>query len=188
MQQKQRKQQILPLLAVAFLCFFGHAWAGPDITGIEWQSSRGFGKAKRLLPFTTILQWKQGPLDKPPGHLRILVTLTNEGAKSVEGSILRCSISMHLVKYKTQEAGEDSQDGVWGVPFWIEERRIPKIKPARSKEVVISHFNLQEYLKRLRGTGFWPDALKVRIMVEPRVGETLKNIPESVIPVVENRP
>jgi len=97
---------------------------------------------------------------------------------------------MHLVKHKARKPGQDSQDteGVWGVPFWIEERRVPKIKPAKFKEVAISHFDLQGYLKRLRGTGFWPDALKVRIMVEPRMGEPLKTIPESIIPVVENRP
>jgi len=161
--------------------------AGTDISLIEWQSSSGFGKAK--LPFSTIRQWKQGPSDRPPGHLRVLVTLANNGDQSIEGSILRCAIIMRLVKYAKggpAKAGQDTE-GAWGVPFWIEERRVPKIKPGKSKEVAISHFDLQGYLKRLRGTGFWPDALKVRIMVEPRAGDTLeKTIPESVIPVIGN--
>lgn len=154
------------------------ALAGTEIEKIEWQVSL-HQKSGKTLPFAAIKEWKQGPEDKTPGHLRILLTLANKGPRSIEGSVIRCAVSMRLV-----QAQSPRTSGVWGVPFWIEERRVPKIKPGQSLEVTIPHLDLQGYLKRLRGTGFWPEALKVQIMVEPRAGDVLSNnVQESVIPV-----
>jgi len=161
--------------AFAFLVFAQFACA-VDIAGVKWQ--RGLekkGVSKRVFED---ISWLRIATDNPSvKNLRILVALTNRGDKPVEGSVLRCAFSLRLAK---AGAGE----GVWTVPFLVEERRVARIKPGNSSDVNVYNIDMKPYLARLKGTGFWPDAVKVQLMVEPRRGDELTGvIYESVLPV-----
>ncbi|MFH1618709.1 MAG: hypothetical protein ABIG11_02285 [bacterium] len=170
------------LSLVSLPCSVHTAAAGVDIAGIEWQIARQNAKSRKPA-YVRVKEWPQGPVSKTPGRIRIAVTLANRGAKAMEGTVLRYAVSMRLTK-----TGAPASSGVWMVPFWQDECRVPKIASARSREVKIPHIDLQGGLRKLRGTGFWPDMLKVQVMLEPRSGDSLENnVRESTIPVVARK-
>ncbi len=172
----------MKLSAIILFLAVSCASAGPDIAEIKWQVPLQESPGKKT-SYITISEWKQGYLNQSPGHMRILVSVANRSGKPIEGSVIRCAVSMHLAP-----VDQPGTQGVWAVPFWVEQRRVPKIKPAQALDVAIPHIDLQGNLKRLRGTGFWPDAFKVQIMAEPRLGDNLeKSVVESVISVIEEK-
>ncbi|MEI7483009.1 MAG: hypothetical protein WCK75_11785, partial [Elusimicrobiota bacterium] len=61
--------------------------------------------------------------------------------------------------------------GFWAVPFRVEELRISRIQPGGVYEARLIHFVLNEQLKKLKNTGFWVDALKLQVMLDPRQGD-----------------
>ena len=135
-----------------------------ELAGVSWQIASGAKRAR-------FENAEKIPLRKQAVKTRISVSLANKGKAAVEGAVLRCAFSMRLA-------------GQWTVPFWLEERRVAKVKPFATAKASIPHLELQNYLKRLAGTGFWPDALRVQVMLEPRAGDDIsKNLAESIISV-----
>jgi len=109
------------------------------------------------------------------------VSLSNLKDKTESAILLKYAFSARLRKIGEQN------DGVWTVPFHVEERHIPSVKKRSTKDVFlpINRVALKAYLKRMYGAGYWPDAFKVLVMVEPRAGETFRNrIREEVLPVI----
>ena len=104
------------------------------------------------------------------GKLRLRVVLKNRGPKEADGLLLRYCLSARLAP-----AGR-SADGVWDVPFLISEKRVPKVGPNHLLEVTLDpslsvNMPLNHYLKRTLESGFWPDQIKLQVMLSPRRGD-----------------
>ena len=147
------------------------------ISAIDWQISRAEGKT--ALPFETITELKLEPYRKYLTKFRAVVTAQNSSAKPAEGLVLRCALSLHLVKLSSA-----ADTGFWAVPFRTEELRISRIKPGASYEARLIHFTLNPQLNKLKNTGFWVDALKLQVMLDPRLGdEPARIMKETVISI-----
>jgi hypothetical protein len=134
------------------------------INTIDWQVSRTDGKVS--LPFETIAELKLEPYQNYSNKFRAVVTAQNPSAKPAEGLVIRCALSLHLVKLSTA-----ADPGFWAVPFRVEELRISRIQPGGVYEAKLIHFTLNEQLNKLKNTGFWVDALKLQVMLDPRPGD-----------------
>ena len=146
-----------------------------QISTISWQISRTEGKVSR--PFETITELKLEPYRKYLNKFRAVVTAQNPSLKPAEGLVIRCALSLHLVKIASAD-----DPGFWAVPFRTEELRISRIKPGASYEAKLIHFTLNEQLNKLKNTGFWVDALKLQVMLDPRPGdEPARIMKETVI-------
>lgn len=112
------------------------------------------------------------------GRVRARLSLLNRGPRSVEGILLRYGVAA-----KIAPGGTDAP-GVWGVPFMIEERRVPKVGPNQIQEVSLETGMLPIYLGRLSRAGYRPRELRLQVMIEPRRGETSPvRLLESVLPL-----
>jgi len=167
------------LLALLLTCAAPAAFARPEITGVSWQFSPGLKPAMK--PKFSDVQQIALPADtKLTGRLRAVAVLENKSSKSSGGIVLRVAVSARIVK-----TGAEAASGVWSVPFWLDERRVAELKTGGKKNVVIPNIELQNYLKRFSNTGFWVDALKIQLAVEPRAGEDLPSpISEAALTVV----
>lgn len=140
------------------------AAAQTGIVKVDWEISRLQGKDRA--PYVPAAELKASPDAKFSDNLRAIVTLKNPSAKPVEGLVLRYSVRLQLVK-----KGEAAEKAFWGVPFHVEEVRVSKIGPSSEKQAKILRFELQEQLKKLRGSGFLPLAIKIEVMLCPRLGD-----------------
>lgn len=151
--------------AAAFLFVFATGLSAQvRITGIDWQVSKVQGPKK--LVFEALPEIKLGPYQKFPYKLRAVITAQNASAKPAGGLVIRCALSLHLVRLS-----DPADQGFWAVPFRVEELRISQIPPSGSYQAKLLHSQLNEQLKKLRNTGFWADALKLVVMLEPRQGD-----------------
>jgi len=170
------KRNILALAVLIFCAGLSHA--GLELSGVRWQFSQGLKPAMK--PKFSDVQEIKIPVDgKMPGRLRAMALLENKSAKNNDGIVVRVAVTARLIKIASPE-----QPGVWDLPFWIDERRVAELKVGAKKEAAIPNIDLQKYLKRLQQTGFWIDALKIQLAVEPRAGEDFgANISEAVLAV-----
>ncbi len=168
---------IAVFLALPFMC--AGLRAQVQLDKIEWQVSLATGE--KSMPFKTIQELKLEPYHKYSHKLRAVVAAQNASARPVDGLVLRCALSLHLVKVSDIE-----DTGFWAVPFRTEELRISKIKAGGFYEAKLIHFVLNEQLKKLKNTGFWVDALKLQVMLEPKSGDDpAKIMKEGVIGIVK---
>ena len=140
------------------------AAAQTAIVKVDWEISRLQGKDRA--PYVTVAELKASPETKFSDNLRAIVTLRNPTARPVEGLVLRYSVRLQLLK-----KGDAPEKAFWGVPFHVEEVRVSKIGPSAERPAKILRFELQEQLKKLRGTGFLPVAIKLEVMLCPRLGD-----------------
>lgn len=148
-----------------------------------WQLSLE-GKKQRGV-YHDIAQWLFPPDPRSKQRPRAVIRLVNEGGGAQTALLLRYVFAARLRKIGREE------EGIWAIPFIVEERRIPRL-PARAEQAVPLYMNrvaLKTYLDRMYRTGFWPDAVMVRVMLEPRPGETLAGrIVEKTLPVLWKPP
>lgn len=166
------------IFAAALLFCCAPAFAQVSLEKAEWQFSRKEGK--KNLPFETVSSLRAVPGEKLDGRLMAIVTVKNSGQKAADALVLRYALSMRLHKQ-----GEAS--GVWPpVPYHFEEVRVLKLKPGEARQVRLIHSGLGVQMGRLRGTGFWFDALKLAVMAGPRAGDDLARITlEAELPVTQ---
>ncbi len=142
---------------------FSPATAEVVLKRVEWQLRQAPpGKA-----YHATERWGQAPALPIRSRPRVLVSLVNRGPKPADGIVLRYAVSARLVQLGAGRAG------IWTVPFWTEERRIPRVKANSVRNIPLDTPALGVFLKRALHSGHWPDALKVEVMVEPRAGEDL---------------
>lgn len=73
---------------------------------------------------------------------------------------------------------------MWSIPFEIGECRVPMLRKGAERKVVVEPQHLATRLKHLYAQGFWADAVKVEVMLDPRAGDDLKtNRAEAVLPI-----
>ncbi|MEK7382307.1 MAG: hypothetical protein AAB262_03365, partial [Elusimicrobiota bacterium] len=119
--------------------------------------------------------------DGPPkleSRLRARLVLKNRGPRTSEAILLRYSLTARLA-----QAGGGVSDGVWAIPFLIEERRVAKVGPNKVLEVPLAMSpGLELHLRRLSRSGWWPDRLRLQVMLEPHPGvrtiQTLEDVLE----------
>jgi len=91
----------------------------------------------------------------------------------------------YAVSARIAPIAQPHQPGIWTIPFWLGERRIPQIGAGREKRFELRGFNLEVHLRQLHREGYWPTALRIEIMAEPKKGEDLsQKIWEKELPVV----
>jgi len=96
---------------------------------------------------------------------RIVINLKNATGEVAEGIVYRYSIS---AKFKKKGRTEE---GVWSIPFFIDEIRISKLLAGAEKKIYIFDLNLQESLNRIKASDFEIESLKIEIMKEPKKGD-----------------
>ncbi|MCX5796873.1 MAG: hypothetical protein NTY77_15365 [Elusimicrobia bacterium] len=167
-------------VAAALVCLAGPLHAEGMIESVGWQLAKAAPGEKAVYQGITSLPTLPPLID---GKLRLRVVLKNRGPRPAESLLLRYCLSARLI------AIGQSGEGVWAVPFLIGERRIPKVGPNRLLEVTLDpslsvDMPLAHYLKRTFDSGFWPDQLKLQVMLSPRRGvvETVETH-ETILPV-----
>ena len=111
---------------------------------------------------------------------RAYVSIRNPNGKAEHAILLRYAVDARLRRIGT------NADGVWTVPFLTDEKRVPRVRAGETLDVplALNRVALGAYLKKMYNAGFWPDAFRVRVMVEPRPGESLKErVQEATLPV-----
>jgi len=155
-------KRIVSVLAFAAFAAVG-ARAELFLEGASWQRARAEKGAAAVWEDATSLA------DAPPkldARLRARVTLKNRGPKAAEGILLRYSMTGRVAPI----AG-DKASGVWGIPFHVDERRVPKVGPNKTLDVFLTTSPaLELYLAKLARSGWWPDRVKLQVMVEPHRG------------------
>lgn len=154
------------LLAALAFAVFTAASAGAEISidGVTWQK----GKAEGVRPVV----WEDAGkvIDGPPKldtRLRARLTLKNRGPKPAEGILLRYSMTARVL------AADAKTEGVWAIPFMVDEKRVPKVGPNKTQDVYLTTSPaLEFYFAKLSRAGWWPDRVKLQVMIEPHPGTT----------------
>ena len=77
-------------------------------------------------------------------------------------------------------------EGAWAVPLMVEQRRVPFLGANQRQEVALdSNALIKPYLRKMNRAGFFPDQLKLQVMVEPlqAAKERTIKVLESVLPL-----
>ena len=118
-------------------------------------------------------------VDGPPkldNRLRARLVLKNGGPKAEEGLLIRYSM--------TARVSPTAAEGSWAIPFVVEERRVPMVGPNQVIEVPLeTGAALELYMRRLARAGWWPDRVKLQVMLEPHTGSTTLQNVEDVIEI-----
>jgi hypothetical protein len=172
------------LILAAALAAAGAASASAEIVleGVHWQVGRTEGG--RVVAWQDLKVLVDGP-PKLDNRLRARVVLKNRTAKPDEGILVRYS----LVARVSPAAGA-AGDGVWAIPFAVEERRVPLVAANKMIEVPLeTGAALGLYLRRLARSGWWPDRIKVQVMIEPHAGDAvLQTVEDSLEVARESKP
>ncbi|MBI4386893.1 MAG: hypothetical protein HY551_05895 [Elusimicrobia bacterium] len=150
------------------------------LRGIRWYvvESTERGRGQR----TEVSSWKESPGLEVRVKPRAVLVVANRGPKAEEGVLLRYAVSGRVARI-----GDAGSEGIWTVPFWVEEKRIPVLKSNQTKEIWIEELSLRmrRHLRRLYRAGFWLKAIKIQIVAEPRQEQSFdaRRILEQELPV-----
>jgi hypothetical protein len=141
----------------------GRASAELALDGVHWQVGRV--EHARVAAWQDVRVVADGP-PKLVNRLRVHLLLRNRGPKAVEGVLLRYSMTARLSPGQGPAA-----EGTWAIPFSVDEKRIPLVGAGKTVEVTLDTSPaLDLYLRRLARAGWWPDRLKMQVMLEPHPG------------------
>ncbi len=77
-------------------------------------------------------------------------------------------------------------EGTWGVPFAVDEKRVPKVGANKILDVYLTTSPaLELYLNRLARAGWWPDRVKLQAMIEPNHGAAAVQSAEALLEVAK---
>ncbi|PCI37552.1 MAG: hypothetical protein COB53_06135 [Elusimicrobia bacterium] len=167
------------ILAACFLSISTSAFSEVFISDAGWELS--IRMRKQNLQYHRVDHWMFPPNPVPKrSRPRAFVALKNPNSKPEHAILLRYSVDARLRKIGT------TADGIWTVPFLTDEKRVPRVKAGETLDVplTLNRAALGAYLKKMYNAGFWPDAFRVRVMVEPRPGEGLdRRFRETTLPI-----
>ncbi len=143
------------------------SYAQPRVSGAAWQLSAAAGQKR--LPYRDVASLQLSQSGVLAGRPRVRLAISNNSSRPVEGLVLRYDFSISI--------SSGSGKGFWAVPFHISETRVSRLAPGSAQEVSIYQVNLNSHLGRLRGTGFRPLSLRIRVMLEPRAGDAADVLP-----------
>ena len=173
-----------PALAVALVIgASSHSRAEVSLKDVRWGFRPPLKMHMHNPTFVEAKEWVQPPSIRATNLPRVAVTLVNRGPLATEGVVLRYALSAEIVSIKKL-----GSKGEWVLPFWVDRRRVPFLKSNQILEIQINptdEMRLATSLREMYRAGFWPDAIKIEIMVEPRVDEEMSHkISEKILPVV----
>lgn len=169
------KRRIIPVLAFAAFAAV-NAGAELSIESLSWQRAR--------VERGRVVAWEDAPslsdaAPKLDARLRARLTLKNRGPKAAEGVLIRYSMTGRL-----KTVGGEAPEGSWGVPFAVDEKRVPKVGANKIQDVFLTTSPaLELYLNKLGRAGWWADRLKIQAMIEPHQGAAAVQSLESVLEV-----
>lgn len=167
--------RVLSVLAFAALAAAG-ARAELLLDSLSWQRARV--GTSRVVVWEDAGQVVDGP-PKLEARLRARLTLKNRGPVPAEGILLRYSMTGRVLPIDGAKA-----DGVWAVPFMVDERRVPKVGPNKTQDVYLTTSPaLELYLAKLARAGWWADRVKLQVMIEPHPGTVEVRSLENVLEV-----
>ncbi len=148
------------------------------LESVSWQRAR--------VEKSRVVSWEDADrlLNGPPKlntRLRARLTLKNRGPVPAEGILLRYSMTGSVAPI----AGEKTES-VWGVPFMVDEKRVPKVGPNKTQDVYLPVSSaLGLYLAKLARAGWWPDRVRLQVMIEPHRGAVAVQALESALEVAK---
>ncbi|MDP3542857.1 MAG: hypothetical protein Q8T11_10380 [Elusimicrobiota bacterium] len=169
------KRRLLSVLAFAA---FAAADAGAELSieGLSWQRAR--------VERGRVVAWEDASslIDAPPkleSRLRVRLRLKNRGPKPAEGILIRYSMTGRV-----KPAAGEAAEGSWGVPFAVDEKRVPKVGANKILDVFLTTSpGLELYLNKLGRYGWWADRVKIQAMIEPHQGAASIQSLEAVLEV-----
>lgn len=164
--------------ALLGLCSVG-AEAEVVVEDAGWQLAVDVRNPKS--PYHDVAQWLFPPNPTVKVRSRISLRLKNLSPRAETAVLARYAFYARL-----KRVDDGGGTGTWVVPFIVEERHIPRIAGGASMMVPINvnRVAMSAYLKKAYRAGFWPDAFRVTVMVEPRAGESLEGrVMEKTLPV-----
>lgn len=165
------------LALAAALAAAGAGSASAEITleGVHWQA--GVLSAGRVASWHDVKFLADGP-PKLDNRLRARLVLRNGGSRPEEGILIRYSMTARVAP----SAG--APEGTWAIPFDVEERRVPKVAPDKMIDVPLeTGAALELYLRRLARAGWWPDRVKLQVMLEPHAGTAALRVVEDELEI-----
>lgn len=153
---------ICVLTLAAGLCL--PAAAQMEVLKVDWELSELQNKVR--LPYAPVTALSVDPAVKFTGRVRATVTLRNAAAKKAEGLVIRYSLRLRLLK-----AGEPQEKAFWAVPFFVDEVRVAAVNAMSERTARAMNFGFSDQLAKLRSSGFIPTALKMEVMLGPRLGD-----------------
>lgn len=161
------------VLAAALAAAAGRASAELAFDGVRWQAGRV--EHGRVAAWQDVKVVSEAP-PKLTDRLRAHLFLKNRGAHAVEGVLIRFSMTARV------SPGGAAAAGTWAIPFAVDEKRVPFVAPGKTVEVVLdSSPALDLYLRRLARAGWWPDRLRMQVMLEPHAGSASLQTAEDVV-------
>ncbi|MBI4061948.1 MAG: hypothetical protein HY403_11000 [Elusimicrobia bacterium] len=168
-------KRVLAVLAFAALAA-ARAGAELSLESVSWQ--RGRVEKSRVVAWEDAGRLFDGP-PKIDARLRARLTLKNRGPEAAEGILLRYSMTGRVAPI----AG-DKPEGVWSIPFMVEEKRVPKVGSNMTKDVYLATSPaLDLYLAKLARSGWWLDRVKLQVLIEPHRGAAAVQTLDSVLEV-----
>lgn len=148
------------LAATLLLLGVARAHCEIELEKAEWQTSERVKGAPRKT--TVIESLALAPGQHLAGRLQSKLSLLNRGPE-VGGVLLRYSLTAKIGPLGSKDAGQ------WAVPFTVEEKRVPKVGANQHDAVIIDPTALVNfYLENIYRDGFWPEEIKIQIMLVPR--------------------
>ncbi|MDD5302845.1 MAG: hypothetical protein PHS14_07005 [Elusimicrobia bacterium] len=171
------KRILIPVLAFAALAA-ASARAELLLESVSWQRARV--DKTRVVAWEDLSRLVDGP-PKVDTRLRARLTLKNRGPAAAEGILLRYSMTGRVAPIAVEKA-----EGAWGIPFMVDEKRVPKVGPNMTQDVYLTTSPaLELYLAKLARAGWWPDRMKLEVMIEPHAGAVTVQSLSSVLEVAK---
>ncbi len=147
---------LLPLVSAG-------ARAEIELQGVQWQLvQREPGKALKPPTAENLDALIVEAGGKLKGRLWAKLRLINRGP-ALEAILLRYSVSAKIAPLDNRETSS------WALPFVLGDRRLPKVGANAPLEVALDPSDdVGLYLKNIFREGYWPDELKIEVMVQPR--------------------
>ena len=162
--------------ALAFFLLVGAARAEVALQGARWQRADRIND--KVSKGIDIVEASILPGAALKGRMLVKVRLLNRGPAK-EGILLR-----YAVTAKIGPLAQPQIEPAWALPYMLEEKRVPKIGANQFYEATLDptarKFRL---LRKIYRMGYWPQELKVQVMLEPRNGNAgALQILEAVLP------
>jgi hypothetical protein len=153
---------ILALTGVLFIA--GTAGrAEIELESVRWQlAQREPGQGLKPPKPEDIAVLAIAPGSPLAGRLLGTIKLLNRGP-AVEAILLRYALTAKIAPQDKQ------QPALWTLPFVLGDRRVPKVDANAYLDIPLDpSADVDIYLKNVFREGYWPEAIKIEVMVQPR--------------------
>ncbi|MBI3551132.1 MAG: hypothetical protein HY077_01325 [Elusimicrobia bacterium] len=149
------------------------------LEGVQWQLVRREpGKALKPPTAENLSELPVEPGGRLKGRLWARLKLLNRGPE-LDAILVRYSVSAKIAPL------DKRQPASWALPFMLGDRRLPKVRANAPLEIPLDPSDdVGLYLKNIFREGYWPDELKIEVMVQPRRDQkTPLKVLESILPL-----